>query len=430
MRRTVDLNSHINETVEQGSPAEFPIALRPLYHDAGGTFQEVGRRLAVVREDTGQLLSVVSNRYRLVQHQELLGAVRSAIAGLDLGPVPHGIYVDRRGARMRALFKFPSLAQPVYRADDICPCIKIENTYDATSRISVHIGAFRFVCTNLAVGGGGIFAGGFMAVHAGEIPINRIAQQLGDFLGRFDSIVAGYRQWMETEFDWQGLAALLDKLPPQAARRIGAVIRSVEAKLVYTAYNAATYEATHCMRSARAAFRLMELINASFQREYPVDNATTAGGTSPRPFAVPLKRMEQIATRVPELTSGGINLVAAGGFKQELCELLATIAGDVEPIAVCIYYQPFAQPRLPLRGGGWTKGGMLYVSAILEPNGIPFAYAGPYRTDREAEEALRRIQLRRPRARPLLPVPSRREARPATLLAAHAPFGGHTVEAP
>ena len=33
----VDLNAHINQTVEKGSPAEFPIALRPLYHDTGGT---------------------------------------------------------------------------------------------------------------------------------------------------------------------------------------------------------------------------------------------------------------------------------------------------------------------------------------------------------------------------------------------------------
>ena len=92
---------------------------------------------------------------------------------------------------------FPALAQPVAAGDDICPCLKIENTYDGTARIAVHIGAFRFTCTNLAVGGGGAFAGGFMAVHAGEIPIAGIASELRTYLARFELVVALYRQWRE-----------------------------------------------------------------------------------------------------------------------------------------------------------------------------------------------------------------------------------------
>ena len=40
-------------------------------------------------------------------------------------------------------------------SDQICPCLKLENSYDGTSKVTVHIGAFRFVCMNLAVGGGG-----------------------------------------------------------------------------------------------------------------------------------------------------------------------------------------------------------------------------------------------------------------------------------
>ena len=93
---------------------------------------------------------------------------------------------------MRAIFKFPALASSVLGRTEICPCLQVRNTYDGSARIAVHIGAFRFVCTNLAVGGGGVFAGGFVSIHAGEIPIERMADQLTAYLTRFDQIVRLY----------------------------------------------------------------------------------------------------------------------------------------------------------------------------------------------------------------------------------------------
>lgn len=270
-RRAVDLSAHINETLERGNPADFPVVLRPAYYDAGEVLEEVPNRLVVVREDTGRAISVVSTKYRLVTHQALLDQVQAATGTLDVGPVPRGIYVDRHGARMRALFKFPALAEAVYSTggDAICPCIKIENSYDTTSRISVHIGAFRFVCTNLSVGGGGIFAGGFMATHAGKIPVEKIAEQLSSYLSDFGKIIETYRRWEAERFDWEQMGEILTRLPTRARKRIQQGILDARMNTVYTAYNVATNYATHSMRSATAAFELLEKINRSFQHVFP-----------------------------------------------------------------------------------------------------------------------------------------------------------------
>jgi hypothetical protein len=35
---------------------------------------------------------------------------------------------------MHTIFKFPALRQPVLQGDDICPCLKIQTTYDGTPR--------------------------------------------------------------------------------------------------------------------------------------------------------------------------------------------------------------------------------------------------------------------------------------------------------
>ena len=269
MRPVVDLSAHINQSVNSGHPADFPVVLRSVFHgEDDSDVASVPNRVAIVREDTGDVLSVVSDRYSFISHQQILDTTDRAIASLDVGPVPRGIYVDRKGARMRALFKFPGLEQSVRGTDTICPCLKIQNTYDGTSRITVHIGAFRFVCTNLAVGGGGVFAGGFMAVHAGEIPLDRVAEQLTRYLGSFDQVVELYAAWSELNAPEESLSEILERLPARPAKLVRSRLRHVGS--VYRAYNVATHVATHTMRSVNGAFELLGAINQEFQRAFPV----------------------------------------------------------------------------------------------------------------------------------------------------------------
>jgi hypothetical protein len=268
MRQRIDLNAHINETRICGNPADFEVLLEPIYHEAEATHSLVPNRLAVVRKDTRQAIAVVSNRYSLVPHARILDTIEQATRPLDVGPVPRGVYVDAAGARMRALYKFPALAQPVLDSGEICPCIQVRNSYDGSARIAVHIGAFRFVCTNLAVGGGGAFAGGFMSVHAGEIPIEQVAQQLADYLTRFERIAALYRQWAQQPVQRDVLkhisATDLGERP-----EFGEALTVARPDTVFVAYNVLTNLATHRMRTARVAFSVLERINVGFQREFP-----------------------------------------------------------------------------------------------------------------------------------------------------------------
>lgn len=270
-RRPVDLSAQINQTVERGHPADFPVTLRPLLYRSGdGDFLPVPHRQAVVRADLNRALGVVSDRYELVPHDAVLATVQQAITTFDVGPVPRGVYVDRGGARMRALYKFPALARDVSPGDAICPCLRIQNTYDGTSRIAVHIGAFRFVCTNLAVGGGGVFAGGFMALHVGAIDLDEAATQLTEYLEDFEAIVALYRAWSVQRADTPRTASVLETLTPRAALLTANRIEELDNPTVFDTYNAATYVATHELRSARLAFETLARINRVFQELFPV----------------------------------------------------------------------------------------------------------------------------------------------------------------
>lgn len=266
-RRPIDLAARISAN-GRGPDADFPVRLRPLYY-FGSRYRRVPGRMAVVREDTGAPLAVVSERYTLVPHRRILDAVEGAVRSLGLGRVPRGVYLDRRGARMRALFKFPSLARPVLGDDPICPCVKIKNTYDGSSRIALQIGAFRFVCTNLAVGGGGAFASGFLAVHTGEVPIGDAATELHSYLAGFGRIVALYRRWAAEPVTERRLEDLLEPLPKRPADAVRDRLAGMRLPTVYDAYNAATRHASRRMRSARSAFELLGRINRSFQGRFP-----------------------------------------------------------------------------------------------------------------------------------------------------------------
>ena len=271
-RPPIDLTSHLNQDVTRGNLADFPVMLRPIYQSNQDKYAAIPKRRAVVRDDSGQVLAIVSDRYTLVPHQRILELVEDAIGPLDVGAVPRGIYVDRQGARMRALFKFPALAQPVVNGDTLCPCLKIQNTYDKSSRIAIHVGAFRFVCTNLAVGGGGVFAGGFMAVHAGEVPITDVTKQLTNYLEGFEQIVALYRQWVVTEAQAATMDRVLEVLSGRVETALRAELPPTRRVSVWEAYNRATHFATHQMRSYRTAFDLLERVNRTFQERFPIQN--------------------------------------------------------------------------------------------------------------------------------------------------------------
>jgi hypothetical protein len=282
-RPPVDLNAHLNLNLTRGHPADFSVALQPIFCDGPNGQRAIPTRRAVVREDTGQAIAVVSDRYALVPHTRILDVIEQAIGPLDVGEVPRGIYVDRHGARMRALFKFPALARPVVGHDTICPCLQVRNTYDGSAGIAVHIGAFRFVCTNLAVGGGGAFAGGFVSIHAGEIPIEEMAGQLAGYLTRFDQIVRIYRQWSEQRSNRDDFESIVKQVLRGRFEKMRDEMLGAAPATVFDAYNRLTHHATHSMRTARTAFDMLERVNQSFQKTFPVIDirAVDASETSP-----------------------------------------------------------------------------------------------------------------------------------------------------
>jgi hypothetical protein len=275
---TVDLNDHLNRNRLSGQAP--PVILSDIRLDEG---KPVPFARAVVNADTGEPISLVGRDYRLVTHNHLLETVESAINRLVLreSDVSRGIFFTKRGAKMRALFKFPRIQRNVTGNDTICPVVRITNSYDTTTRITIEIGAFRFVCTNFAIGGAGTFHAGFNAIHQGDIDIARIQIQIESFLDRFDQLVDTYRHWLDTPWLSVDVASLTDHLAPLGRGHLDRIPALTAPETIpnrFRAYNDFTFYGTHCLRTANAAFRFLDTVNHGFQQlEYEENRASENG---------------------------------------------------------------------------------------------------------------------------------------------------------
>ena len=70
--------------------------------------------------------------------------------------------------------------------------------------------------------------------------------------------------------DTDHLQSILEPLPKRTGDGIRKSVTELSAPTVYAAYNAATYYATHQMRSYRTAFDLLQHINRGFQESFPL----------------------------------------------------------------------------------------------------------------------------------------------------------------
>jgi hypothetical protein len=189
---------------------------------------EVPGRVTLVDSLSRVPVSVVSRKYTIVQHSDLVDAVDKAVNKLGLQNSPTSVYIDS--------------------------------------------GSWTFVCTNLCIGGGGVFAGGFVSAHRGEIPLGDLQTQLEKYLGGFGKIMELYRAWHEMETGHEKLKE--ETLKPFAERHVERIFNKLGTHHlkynVLDAYNACTDYATHEMRSAALALRTMEQLNNAFQENYPV----------------------------------------------------------------------------------------------------------------------------------------------------------------
>ena len=105
---------------------------------------------ANVRTDTNEILGTSTERYGVVQNEDLLGRAESAFNSRGIN-YERNVYATDNGAKMRAVYDLTGdqFRTKVPQVGDIMGYrLTVQNSFDRTLRVSFALGLMRLVCTN------------------------------------------------------------------------------------------------------------------------------------------------------------------------------------------------------------------------------------------------------------------------------------------
>ena len=98
------------------------------------------------REDTGEILSCMTDEYKLVTNQEIHDASTDALR--KAGAVEREVKVLNDGRKTIWRYVIPKVKVKIAAKDYVNPEIMLRNSYDGSWEIGVIAGAYRLVCSN------------------------------------------------------------------------------------------------------------------------------------------------------------------------------------------------------------------------------------------------------------------------------------------
>jgi phage/plasmid-like protein (TIGR03299 family) len=126
---------------------DWTVEKAPLVADIGGQQVEVPGKKALYRSDTGDVLSVMSNTYEIVQNADAFGFVDDILGGPDLRFTSGGSLNDGKRVWLGAV-----MDRDIYIGGDvdekIDPYIMFANSHDGTLAVSAWITPIRLACWN------------------------------------------------------------------------------------------------------------------------------------------------------------------------------------------------------------------------------------------------------------------------------------------
>ena len=100
----------------------------------------------IVREDTGKVLSCMSNDYKLVHNNQIINAAKPILKQHNAKLKEAVSFGD--GQQTTWKWILPDVEIEISKGDMMNPEIIIKNSYDGTSQVHILSGAFRLVCSN------------------------------------------------------------------------------------------------------------------------------------------------------------------------------------------------------------------------------------------------------------------------------------------
>ena len=234
----------------------FPVEEMPAVYtrNDGQMKQHTGHKF-IVRQDTNEILSCMSNEYKMITNKQIMDKALPALENKKAELVEYESFGN--GARSQWKFRIPTIKVKIDDKDFVNPEIVIKNSYDGSTEVKAYGGAFRLVCSNgLVIGyalgqGAGIRHIGDNTEEDVEEIINKIIYQVTEI---FDN---DFPKLVETKVYSPHISEVIKLFPETVMRDLVNKLVISNPQTYWDLLNACTFIATHKMtRSHEATHRL------------------------------------------------------------------------------------------------------------------------------------------------------------------------------
>jgi len=198
----------------------------------------------IMREDTGQILSCMTDEYKLVPNQEIIDTAipilkkhkAELIEAVSLGD----------GQKTTWKWIIPGIKIEVSRGDLINPEIIIKNSYDGSLQVHILSGAFRIVCSNGLIIG--TIIDKFNYKHSiGNLNLLKLDEAIERTIE--DTVNTGkeFPLLKDTELRQTHIIKLIELFPSTMSEFITQYLIANKPKNYWDLFNVATYISTHKM---------------------------------------------------------------------------------------------------------------------------------------------------------------------------------------
>lgn len=248
--RTADFST------SQDAEIYYPVSAHPLvteYENLQGNIDTAGNAQLqqIVREDTGLVIGVHSNQYKMVRNEDVFPKFEDILrkSSLDLSGMYTETHVVKGGGAVQKIYRFPAHQIEIARGDVVDMELRVRNSYDGSWSFGTILGGYRLICSN-----GMVIGESFMwenRKHTSGLDVDK-------YLNRLDYNVKIYMDHQEVWKHWAGkkvsesqVETLLKEELKLSDRFVKDIVQGFvhEAQsmgyTIWALFNALTYWSTH-----------------------------------------------------------------------------------------------------------------------------------------------------------------------------------------
>ena len=227
----------------------------------------------IVREDTGSVVSCMTNNYRLVTNQEVSDASLPVIKKWNGVLTEANTFAN--GARTKWTYKLPDQEVDIGNGDVLNPQVSIHNSYDGSAQVSVLAGTYRLVCSNGMTIGRISDHKKFKHIIWNETDLSNLENIIEQVVDNIPKVFASDMPVLtNTKIDGAHIKDVIEMFPNNHGESITNYIIAKQPKNYWDLLNVATWASTHLLnRKTETTHKLEDKIYPKVMRMAKVAQA-------------------------------------------------------------------------------------------------------------------------------------------------------------